>query len=107
MHSAWRTKFYSLSIYLKIKRIKSLSFDCICSFKAILRRRGRYKPMPETSTAEWLAILEAASQFRAEQSNTEWEWLMRELGLGPEYFLRSTKPSGKEDGAPLRILKPT
>jgi hypothetical protein len=44
-------------------------------------------PRSSCTNAEWLAVLEAASQLRPEQTNAEWEWLMQQLGLGPQYFL--------------------
>jgi len=34
-----------------------------------------------------MAVLEAASHCQPDQSSSEWEWLMKRLGLGPEYFL--------------------
>src|SRR5215813_6263873 len=43
--------------------------------------------VPRISSAEWMAVLEAASQCQPDRSSSEWEWLMKRLGLGPEYFL--------------------
>src|SRR5579859_555220 len=37
--------------------------------------------------ADWMAVLETIAQRPPDECNAEWEWLMRELGLGPEYFL--------------------
>ena len=43
--------------------------------------------MEDRSKQEWLKVLQAVSRSRPHQSNGEWEWLMKELGMGPEYFL--------------------
>jgi|SRR6266481_3586937 len=43
--------------------------------------------MSETDRTQWLAVLNAVSQLKPDQCNTEWEWLLQQLGLGPEYFL--------------------
>lgn len=37
--------------------------------------------------AEWMAVLETVSQRPPDECNAEWEWLMEQLGLRPEYFL--------------------
>jgi hypothetical protein len=43
--------------------------------------------MSGSSKAEWLAVLETAAQPGSKQSDGEWQWLMQQLDLGPEYFL--------------------
>ena len=43
--------------------------------------------MAGANTAEWMAMLEAVAQRPPDQAGAEWEWLMEQLGLGPEYFL--------------------
>jgi len=43
--------------------------------------------MSGSSKAEWLAVLEAAAQPGSRVSDGEWQWLMQQLDLGPEYFL--------------------
>ncbi|HET9283137.1 MAG TPA: hypothetical protein VFR24_14350 [Candidatus Angelobacter sp.] len=43
--------------------------------------------MAEINTTEWLAVLEAVARRPPDEANAEWEWLMDQLGLGPEYFL--------------------
>jgi hypothetical protein len=37
--------------------------------------------------AEWSAVLEAVSKRPPDECNAEWEWLMEQLGLGPDHFL--------------------
>jgi hypothetical protein len=36
---------------------------------------------------EWMAKLETIARHPPDECNAEWEWLMKELGLAPEYFL--------------------
>ena len=43
--------------------------------------------MADINTAEWMAVLETVSRQSPDEANAEWEWLMEQLGLGPEYFL--------------------
>ena len=43
--------------------------------------------MAGTNTTEWRATLEAVAQRPPDEANAEWEWLMEQLELGPEYFL--------------------
>ena len=43
--------------------------------------------MAEISTAEWMTVLETISKRPPDEANAEWEWLLAQLGLGPEYFL--------------------
>ena len=37
--------------------------------------------------ADWMVVLETVAQRPPDECNAEWEWLMKELGLGPDYFL--------------------
>jgi hypothetical protein len=64
-------------------------------------RRDRAQSMSGASKAEWLAVLEVASQPGSNKSDPEWEWLMQQLGLGPEYFLavRAAVKQGRWRGA--------
>ena len=39
------------------------------------------------SRAEWLRILETVATRRPDEAEPEWAWVMKELELGPEYFL--------------------
>jgi hypothetical protein len=41
----------------------------------------------EFSHEEWIKNLESASKGSPDRCNSEWEWLMQQLDLGPEYFL--------------------
>lgn len=43
--------------------------------------------MAKVSATEWLAVLEAIAGRPPDEANAEWEWLMYQLGVGPEYFL--------------------
>lgn len=36
---------------------------------------------------EWMRMLETVAHRPPDEANAEWEWLLEELGLGPEYFL--------------------
>lgn len=44
-------------------------------------------PGPSTTNAEWITILETISKSQPDACNAGWEWLMAQIGLGPEYFL--------------------
>ncbi|HKV93884.1 MAG TPA: hypothetical protein VJW20_15160 [Candidatus Angelobacter sp.] len=43
--------------------------------------------MSEAGPGEWFAVLAVVSERQPDQCNEEWQWLMEQLGLGPEYFL--------------------
>jgi hypothetical protein len=39
------------------------------------------------SREEWLRVLDSVASKRPDEAEAEWAWLMKELELGPEYFL--------------------
>ena len=45
------------------------------------------EPNPSPSHSPWLQILEIIASKLPDEAETEWAWLMKELELGPEYFL--------------------
>ena len=51
------------------------------------RTNIEYSHMAKVSATEWLAVLEAVARRPPDEANAEWEWLMDQLSLGPEYFL--------------------
>jgi hypothetical protein len=48
---------------------------------------GARTAMPGANRDKWLQILENLAQSRPDQAEGEWAWLMKQLGLRPEYFL--------------------
>jgi hypothetical protein len=43
--------------------------------------------MEGANRQKWLEILETLAQRRPDEAEAEWVWVMKQLGLGPEYFL--------------------
>jgi hypothetical protein len=43
--------------------------------------------MPESDKDQWLKTLEMVARKRPDEVEAEWAWVMKELGLGPDYFL--------------------
>jgi hypothetical protein len=43
--------------------------------------------MAEASRERWMEVLGIVAQRRPDEAEAEWAWLMKELELGPEYFL--------------------
>ena len=41
----------------------------------------------EADRQKWLGVLEIVAVRRPDEAEAEWGWIMKELGLGPEYFL--------------------
>lgn len=43
--------------------------------------------MPAPTLPQWLQTLEVLTNRQPDQAEGEWAWVMKHLGLGPEYFL--------------------
>lgn len=51
------------------------------------RTPTQLQDMQTNDRAQWIAILEAASQSPPTELTDEWDWLLEQLGLPPDFFL--------------------
>ena len=65
--------------------------------------------MGDANRDKWLGTLEIISVRRPDEAEAEWAWVMKELGLGPEYFLaiyEAVRKGGwQEAGNPAGYIK--